>query len=70
MSYPTIDDMTISVQDNGRIEVSSYLTRGRAATVVRIPKSFVIVWAVIASYRGGLTDALILQALEAKGLTP
>jgi hypothetical protein len=59
-----LTDFTLHREDDGTITVSSPLTRGRAATIDFLPggKPFVV-WAVNPSYRGGLTESLVLSAL-------
>lgn len=60
----TLNDLSLTAGVDGTLCVSSYLTSGRAATVWFDSDSKPhVMWAVIPSYRNGLTEALILEAV-------
>ncbi len=49
---------------DGSVDVSSHLTRGRAATVwFDLDSKPHVMWAVTKTYRNGLTDEAILAAV-------
>lgn len=59
-------DLTLTRKEDGTIEVSSHLTRGRAATIwFSLDGQPHVMWAVIPSYRNGLSDNDVLAALAA-----
>jgi len=66
-----IGDISLREEDDGTLTVSSFLTRGRAATVWfdldDVPH---VMWAVIPSYRNGLDERLILSAVEVHRAAP
>lgn len=60
----TLNDITLWEEKDGTITVSSFLTHGHAATVsFDLDGSPYVVWAVAPSYRGGIDDDLIKEAV-------
>lgn len=62
----TIDDLTVRQEGAGCFEISSSLTRGRCATVLKFGFSdtLSVIPALIPSYMQGITDKLICEAVE------
>jgi hypothetical protein len=64
---PTIEDLTVTRRDAEVLEVSSWLTRGRCATVYKFSFStnYSVKPFLIRSYMQGISTALILDAVHA-----
>lgn len=59
-------DLSFRWKEDGSIDVSSHLTRGRTATVwFSSDNKPHVAWAIISSYRQGLSDEDIFTALAA-----
>ncbi|HYD61936.1 MAG TPA: hypothetical protein VEC35_16340 [Noviherbaspirillum sp.] len=66
MSAPTIDDLDVYRKDAEVLEVQSWLTRGRCATVYMFSFSAQprVAPFLIPSYMQGITEPLILEAVK------
>ena len=64
---PSIDDLLVARKSAEVFEVSSWITRGRCATVYKFAfsKNFSVSPFLIKSYMGGITTELIVDAVEA-----
>lgn len=64
---PSIDDLLVARKSAEVFEVSSWITRGRCATVYKFAfgKKFSVSPFLIKSYMGGITTELIVDAVEA-----
>lgn len=65
MTAPTVEDLTVCRRDSEILEVSSWLTRGRCATVYMFAFTdrIAVQEFLIPSYMQGITQALILEAV-------
>lgn len=63
---PTIEDLTVSRRDAEILEVSSWLTRGRCATVYKFSfsENLSVQPFLIPSYMQGISTGLILEAAK------
>lgn len=66
MTVPTLEDLSVCRRDAEVFEVSSWLTRGRCATVYKFAFSerMSVRPFLIPSYMQGITTGLILGAVE------
>ena len=66
MPSPTLDDLTVRRCDPETLEVASWLTRGRCATVFQFKstRQLHVLPFLIPSYMQGITTALIFEAVN------
>lgn len=66
LAGPTLEDLTVSRRDGEVLEVSSWLTRGRCATVYKFSfsENYSVQPFLIGSYMQGITTGLILKAVK------